>query len=191
MLLTDYPFGMLCFFTIQSNIAVLALIIYLLVTDKREISHNVLVIKLSVTVWIMLTFTVYGVLLAKYLPSGTISLPDYVGNFFVHMFTPVLMLLDFLLFDRTGKIRLRDGLWSFTLPFAYLVFVWIYSSLGGLFHYGGSTSHVPYFFMNISGVGITAYITYIAGIFIALLTIIFGLGFLHNLLQPKKKEALS
>ena len=89
----------------------------------------------------------------------------------VHIVTPVLVIVDWLLFIPKGEIKPYDPLLWALIPYAYLAFAFIYSAAGGRF----DGNPVPYPFMDASVNGVGGVIAWIAGLTVALI----GVGYVY------------
>lgn len=90
----------------------------------------------------------------------------------VHIVTPILVIVDWLLFVPKGRVRLFDPLLWTLVPYAYLLFAYVYSTLGGRFAAGAA---YPYPFMNVDENGLVGVFGWIAGLSVALV----GVGYLY------------
>ncbi len=86
----------------------------------------------------------------------------------VHIVTPMLVIIDWLLFVPKGRLRAHDPLLWALIPYAYLVFAFSYSALGGRFA-GGTTA--PYPFMDVAKNGVGGVAVWIAGLTVALVAV--------------------
>ena len=86
----------------------------------------------------------------------------------VHIVTPILVIVDWLLFVPKGRLRRYDPLLWAVIPYAYLVFAFGYSALGGRFA-GGTT--VPYPFMDVDANGVGGVALWIVGLTVALIAV--------------------
>jgi len=86
----------------------------------------------------------------------------------VHIITPILVIVDWLLFVPKGRLRPVDPLLWALIPYAYLVLAFSYSALGGRFA-GGTT--VPYPFMDVAKNGVGGVVAWIAGLTVALVAV--------------------
>lgn len=86
----------------------------------------------------------------------------------VHIITPLLVIADWLLFIPKGRLRPYDPLLWAIIPYAYLVFAFTYSALGGEFAPG---VRVPYPFMNVETNGLGGVVLWIAGLTVALVAV--------------------
>lgn len=139
------------FYTLQSNIWVLTLETYLLLhamwhrTKKTSKSPwNIGVFKYIFTVSIMLTFFVYWFMLAPYIAPKDILKPS---NLLLHAFSPILMLLDFLFFDREYVVPQNAMLLSLIPAIYYLMFILIRAEVSPVALTLGS--RYPYWFMDV------------------------------------------
>lgn len=86
----------------------------------------------------------------------------------VHIVTPLLVIVDWLLFVPKGRLRGYDPLLWALIPYAYLAFAFAYSALGGRF--AGGTA-VPYPFMDVETHGVGGVVAWIAGLTVALVAV--------------------
>ncbi|MDC7804560.1 Pr6Pr family membrane protein [Sphingomonas sp. BLCC-B65] len=86
----------------------------------------------------------------------------------VHIVTPILVIVDWALFVPKGRLGRYDPLLWALIPFAYLVFAYTYSALGGRFA-GGTT--VPYPFMDVARHGVGGVAAWIVGLTLALVAV--------------------
>ena len=108
----------------------------------------------------------------------------------VHIVTPVLVIVDWLLFIPKGEIKPYDPLLWALIPYSYLAFAFIYSAAGGRFD--GNT--VPYPFMDASVHGVGGVIAWIVGLTVALVGVGYGYYGLDRLLArvgPRRAAAAS
>lgn len=141
------------YFTIQSNILCFIyflVLVILTVTKKLKKNDFYYVSKGMVTMAITITFIVYHLVLV---PEGGIA--AYVGhnleNNFVHLFTPLLVMLDYILFAEKGHLKKNyPFIWNFVLV-AYTIFNVVYVLFGGRFSNG---TIYPYPCMNIDNLGL-------------------------------------
>jgi len=185
LLETDSAIQSISYFTWQSNIFVFLFFSYLLFKNK-ELSTKEQSIKAAVTIAILLTFVVYHTLLDPFFKSGEYN-PPFWRNFLVHTYTPLLVLLDYFLFDKKGKLQYRMVPYWLVIPFIYLIYANIYALLGGTFVFEDSISRFPYFVMNpdMIGWGLEIVFIIVISLFISLLSILFV--FLDKKIVEEKK----
>ncbi len=170
----------LSYFTIQSNILVFCFFLYLLF--QKETSDFVENLKGGVLISIMITFIVYHTLLAPFFDYN----PPFLNNFLVHTFTPLLVLLDYFLFDPKGKLEYKSIPFWLLVPIFYFIYANIYALLGGVFEYEDSVSRYPYFFMNPDSIGWLGVIFYVLGISVFVSLISTGYVYLDKLIVKEK-----
>lgn len=138
----------LTYFTILSNIFITTMLIIFLIKEIKNIKlQNVFYItKFLATISITLTFFVFLTLLAPTYPTGIIS--AYIGNdassLCVHFITPILSIIDFLLFDSEYKSKKIHAVYAVIPPILYVVFILILGSLGVRW----GVMYAPYNFLN-------------------------------------------
>jgi hypothetical protein len=147
----------LTFFTFQSNLMVIGCIGYAAWATWRKTPGPSPFLKGAVTLYITITCLVYNLILAK-APSTT---PDLMvvpviggaaGSDLLHILTPFMVVLDWLLFDAHGPLRWRDALIWISYPLAYLAFALIRGLLvKGPFLY--PYLHYPYSFLDVDHLG--------------------------------------
>lgn len=103
-----------------------------------------MVLKYIVTVAISLTFLVYWSMLAPYLDTNYLTM---LSNILVHAVTPILMMIDFFLFDRNFKLRKRAVLLTLIPPLYYLIFSLIRAEISSTTLTAGS--RYPYWFIDV------------------------------------------
>lgn len=141
------------YFTIQSNllcfIYFLGLVV-LTITKKLKKTDLYYISKGMVTMAITTTLIVYWFVLV---PEGGIE--AYIGhnleNNFVHLFTPLLVIFDYIIFEEKGHLKKNyPFIWSFVL-IAYLVFTILYVLVGGTFMNGDK---YPYPCIDVEKLGL-------------------------------------
>ncbi len=111
-------FGMLQFFTVDSNIlmGLVALIfavkeINILKGKLGSISTKLYIFKLMGTVGVTVTFLTVVCYLGQIVNGGLIMLLKN-SNLFFHLIIPVLSIITFVCFERTDKIKFKNSLWG-------------------------------------------------------------------------------
>ncbi len=174
--------SILAYYTLQSNIVCLLFFLFLIVAQlakwQRALSGRLCAtVKCACTMCILVTGLVFHFVLSPQMAPGSLwGNVFYPANFFVHTFTPAFVLLDYFLFDAKGRTRFTDPLLWMSIPYAYLLFVYVYKLLGGRFAAAGN---VPYFFLDTQQYGVGGVILWLAGITI----VIVGLWMLFVLLD--------
>ncbi len=138
-----FPGGLplLRYFTIQSNILVALATAYFLFFPR--FTRFRMIVRGAVLISILVTGVVFHLFLVPRMPEYFGSGVDLV-NHLTHTVAPLGFLLDYLLFDRKGLIRLSD------IPFwtIYPLLYWAVTIIQGVF-----TGFYPYFFMDVSKIG--------------------------------------
>ena len=180
------------FFTVQSNIFIIAMALIFLVNEvmvllkkKSFINQTLLHIKYTATVAITVTFLVFFTMLA---PLMGIDYLLSFNNFSLHAIVPILAIVDFFLFDTDIKLTYKTSLFATISPICYVIFVYI----GAIFKLKYSDNlYYPYFFLNIDTNGFffekgtMGVIPWI----IILLGFIIGLGCLYCLIMKLRQKA--
>lgn len=136
------------YFTTLSNVFVIIMLLLFLIKEIFNLKYKkyLYIIKFLSTISITLTFLVFLFLLAPTLDTGFINayLMNSAGSLCLHFITPVLSIIDFLLFDREYKLNKIHALYATIPPLLYVVFVVIGSQLG--LRWG--KMYAPYNFLN-------------------------------------------
>jgi hypothetical protein len=148
------------YFTIQSSLiagAVMALSGWWALTDKPE-TPTMARVRMSVVTFAVVVALVYNLLLRD--SAGSPLDAGYVWpvlpNELLHVWGPVLILLDWLFSKQSEAVRFRAAFWVWAFPFAWLAFSIIRGSITGWW---------PYWFIDPTGDGgIAGMLTYIFGI---------------------------
>lgn len=150
----------LIYYTIQSNILCLVVISMVIVDTiikiKREgiKGENISFPKLkgATTMAITVTFLVFHVILKPTLfDMGMGEYASSFGNISVHYVTPLMFILDWVLFDKKFVYKKTDPIIWTMIPLAYFVFAIIRAQIGGII--AGTDSRYPYFFIDIDQYG--------------------------------------
>ena len=99
--------------------------------------------------------------------QGDADIFSFTDNL-IHIITPCLVIGDWLLFVPKGTFRWIDPLRWTLIPYAYLVFGFIYGALGGDFTPGQT---YPYPFMNIEKLGLGGVALWIVALSAALVAV--------------------
>ena len=97
------------------------------------------------------------------------------ANFLVHTFSPLLVIVDYFLFDEKGNFKYFYPFIWLILPLNYIVYVYTYSSMGGKFYSIGGSRQFAYFFLDYEKIGYMGVLKWI--IIIAAFILIIGLVF--------------
>ena len=168
-------FGSFMYYTIQSNLLVVALFAMLVVRTAISLRDG----DQGSSGWfprfemvcaadVLVTFIVFWALLAGGLEA------DYLlsfENLAVHTVTPLLCLADYLLFTKPRHMRYRDVYLTCIYPLFYAAFVTIAGFAGHVYYYTTASAfssrlipvRFPYFFLDFDRIGNMVF-AYIAGI---------------------------
>lgn len=145
----------LTFFTNLSNIFIDAAMLIFIAQDlnmlksggRRPLANGWYVVKFMATISITLTFLVYMLLLAPTNEDGVIGsyLHNGGGSFCVHFVTPVLAILDFMLYDYRMESSRKHVFFAVIPPLCYVGLVCILAACG-MRWYGDM--YAPYNFLN-------------------------------------------
>ncbi len=196
----------LTFFTNLSNIFIDVAMLVFIAQDismlknggKTPLSNGWYVIKFMATISITLTFLVYLLLLAPTNENGPLYayFHDGAGSFGVHFVTPVLAIIDFLLFDYRMKSNRKHVLFAVIPPLCYVGLV-VFLAACGVRWYGNM--YAPYNFLNFGaptgwfGFDIKQMSSYSLGIgafymIVVLLLIFLGIGKLYLALKDLRRK---
>ncbi len=177
-----WGWGSFMYYTIQSNLLAVALFALLTIgtwrglrEDGRSGSAGYFArFEMICTVDLLLTFFVYWILLAptSFSMDGGYSLWTF-DNIAVHAVTPLLCLLDYVLFTQPRHLKYLDTYLVCVYPLFYVAFTSVAGLLGYVYYTAsadGMPVRFPYFFFDFDriGIGALAYIAVLLGIFIML-----------------------
>ena len=195
--------GTFMFYTLQSNLLAVILFALLAIRTAKSLREGpqgnagwyprfemVCVVNLLVTLivfWSLLA----GFLSASYLWS--------FENIAVHTVTPLLCLVDYLLFTKARHLKYRDVYYTCIFPLFYVAFTSIAGLAGYTYHYTATFDSIfdaaplyiepvrfPYFFLDFDRIGLMA-LVYIAGI--SVFIILLGHG-MYLVDRKVRKDAL-
>lgn len=168
---------LISYYTMQSNIICLIAFILFGVKDLKRYnvpkSNWYYVMKGMVTIAILVTAIMYlTTLLPNEFPMYMISSKGMtgkkLGNLLVHVISPILVLLDYVLIDEKGRFKFFYPFIWLLIPVGYVCFV--YSGLGRFYSIGGSRKF-GYFFLDYQKIGRQVVITWILGIAIGIVIV--------------------
>lgn len=111
------------FFTVDSNIfmGIIALVFVILQIKKQEITKNMYRLKLMSTSSVSLTFIIVFTYLGPISKDGIKSMLQN-SNMFFHLIIPVLSIINFITFEKTDKLKLKDTLYGTIPTIIYAIF---------------------------------------------------------------------
>ena len=182
---------LLSYYTTQSNVICLMIFIVFLIKDIKKYdsqkSNWYYILKGMVTIAILITAIIYlTTLLPNKLPMYTISARGMtskkLGNILVHIISPILVLLDYIVFDEKGNFKLFYPLIWLLIPVGYICFV--YSGKGHFYGIGGSRTF-GYFFLDYQKIGIQMTTIWIVGIAVGIIILGYFLVWIDKKLVRK------
>ncbi len=161
--------SVLSFYTTQSNLLVLVFYIgYFIarkINSKVEKTNTYHLIKGLVVMAIALTFIVYTISLQPndfFMDVKTASSDIFrLSNILVHFVTPIMVILDYFLFDEKGYYKKYYAFIWIIFPALYPVYVFVYSHLGGRFFSIGGSEKYAYFFLDVDKIGVIGVTSYL------------------------------
>lgn len=149
--------ALLSYFTMQSNIICLVAFIIFIVLDfiKKDYKNGdgYYIIKGAITIAILVTGIVYNIALSPMNFKMDFQTSTEISTLLVHLFSPILVFLDYLLFDKKGNFKLCYPIFWLVIPLNYIIYVYLYSSLGGKFFGIGGSREFAYFFLDYNKIG--------------------------------------
>lgn len=162
------------YYTVLSNMLCLVWMVILVVRTLRDLradgargwSTPSPRFSAAVAFAITVTMLIYLIVLVpEAFTQNTGYTPFTLTDNLIHIVTPILAIVDWLVFVPHGRIRALDPLLWALLPYAYLAFAFVYGGLGGTF--GGGTRY-PYPFMDVDRNGVDGVVLWIVGLTVAL-----------------------
>lgn len=184
------------FYTLQSNLWVfileLVLLLLTIIEDVKQVSiikEKMVVLKFVMTVAILVTFIVYWSMLAPYVAQKNVLA---LSNVILHAISPILMLVDFLVFDREYTFKKNNVYLTIIPPLYYLIFSMVRAEISDTVFTQGS--RYPYWFIDIDTFGWLGNINGPGVIYWAILVLIgvealgFGLYKIYIISEKNRKE---
>lgn len=114
--------GMFKFYTVDSNMLMgfISLLFVILQLTKKEITKNMYRLNLMATTSVGLTFLIVFTYLGQISPGGIKSMLQN-SNLFFHLIIPVLSIINFTIFERTNKLKIKDTLYGIIPTVIYAV----------------------------------------------------------------------
>ena len=157
IMMVHWPIGF-TFFTQLSNIfAAVVITIQLIYENKRDADDTVgyarfiLILKFMASVSLFVTFIVFLLFLAPFVPGGIIAayLQDHCASLCMHLFTPLLIGCDLFICDRNRDWKSVPA-WCSAVPFlVYFLFILTLGACGFRWRFAnGTVLSAPYAFLN-------------------------------------------
>lgn len=136
-------------------------------------NDQIISLKFYTTIIILVTFIVYNFILADNMfEEGWNNL----GNITKHIVCPLMVVIDFFIFDEHHTLRWYDPLLSTVLPLIYVAFILIRGAILPA-NYQGTI--YPYFFLNVEELGFGGVLTWVS-ILVVVFVVIGYLFYLWN-----------
>jgi hypothetical protein len=159
------------YFTIESNLIVLAVVITLLIRPDRDGAFW-RVIRLDALLGIFITGLVFAIVLA---PQVHVTGAAMVANIGFHYITPLATLLAWIFFGPRPRIRWHTVAAAFIWPVLWLVYT---------FAHGAATGWYPYPFLDAAKKGYASALTSTVFVVLIALVLAVALKFLDRLPSP-------
>ena len=170
--------ALMSYYTLQSNVICLIAFMIILILEllnKQYQTDIYYLIKGGLVITIAITAIIYHIALA---PGGfqMDALQNSINNkqlanFLVHTVSPILVLLDYVLFDEKGHFKLFYPILWLIQPLNYVVYVYTYSNLGGSFYNIGGSRRFAYFFLDYKKLGYLEVLKWLIVIILGILII--------------------
>ena len=161
--------ALMSYYTLQSNLICLiafVIIVVLKIRKKNDNNEIYFLVKGAVTIAIVITAVVYHVALA---PNSIAN--KVLADTFVHTISPILVVIDYFLFDEKGNMKYYYPVIWLIIPLNYVVYVYTYSNFGGRFYSIGGSKKFAYFFLDYTKIGCKGVATWLLFIALAILAI--------------------
>lgn len=159
------------YFTVQSNLLVLAAAVSLVIRPHRD-GPVWRVLRLDALLGIAVTGVVFATLLSDLVQHSGIGTWFNAG---FHQFSPVLALAGWLLFGPRPRIDARTIRWAFVWPVAWLAYTMVHGAITGWY---------PYPFLNADKLGYGQVGITLVIILVAALATAFALRTIEHWLPP-------
>lgn len=177
----------LSYYTMQSNVLCMfyffACGTWLILHKNSENSTFWPRMKGALVLCILVTGLVYHFLLA----GGDFKMAantQSIANIIVHYLVPLLVFVDWLLFDNKGVYQKYDPFLWLVIPYAYMIYAFIAAQIGDGIGYGGS--RYPYFFIDIDVYGIWQVALNVVLLSVGFLALGYVIKFIDHLMGKKR-----
>ena len=181
LLKTSSAISLLSYYTSQSNIiCCLAFICFSVmeIQDKERkyrSSDVYYLVKGALIIMIFLTTFCYHIALAPFGFDMDLLHRDLlikqIANFFLHTLSPVMVILDYFLFDEKGNLKKYYPFIWILFPLNYVAYVYFYAAHGGKFFGIGGSERFAYFFLDYVELGVWGVTKWIGIILLGLLLV--------------------
>ena len=148
----------MAYYTLQVNVISLATFVIFEILDflKKQYkdSYVYYLIKGELIVSVVLMMIVYVVALTPKHFQMT-QTKNKIADIFVHVISPIMIIIDYALFDEKGNFKYYYPIIWTLFPITYVIFVYTYSYFGGKFYNIGGSKKYAYPFLDFERYGIT------------------------------------
>lgn len=184
------------YYTLQSNIICAVVMLMLIINNIKALrkgekwgrQEKYIVLEFGVSIWILITCLVYNILLGS--PFELEYWTKSLHNPILHLFGPVMFILDFFLFAKHGKIKNWSPMLSVVYPYFYIVYIVIRGIILGNIYNGNIPEEFvvyPYFFLDVNELGYRGMLWWVAKLTVAFVAIGFIFLGIDKLLARKTK----
>jgi len=155
------------YFTVLSNVLVCVVAVLLVIAPARD-GRLFRIARLDALLCIAVTGIVYNTVLTGLVE---LSAAGAVSNFLLHVLTPVLVVVGWLLFGPRPRIDRRTIWWSAVPPLAWIAYTFVR---------GAIVDWYPYPFLDVGANGYVASLVSTALVAVVFLALAFGAGWLDQ-----------
>lgn len=196
---TSSAISLASYYTLQSNILCLIAFVCYTVMEIRdkEVSYRTngdvyFLLKGAIIMGIFITFVSYHIALAPF-GFNMESLHRHtaikkVANFFVHTCSPLMVMMDYFLFDVKGRFKKYYPFLWLVFPLNYVGYVYYYSSHGGNFFGIGGSKEFAYFFLDYHEIGVVGVMKWLVFMALCVLAVGYLLVYVDKKLGKKSKN---
>jgi hypothetical protein len=151
------PFEIMSYFTTLVNgYAVISYLFFIFNLIVKKYPSSLLVfIKQNLMVFLLLTLMVYSFVLIPYISDNQLNYQIFsLKDIVIHYAVPLLVVVDYALFSPKGQIKKSYLFINLLGLVVYLLYLYLYTSLGGRFTLNGTLTIYPYFFLDIPTLGV-------------------------------------
>ena len=107
------------------------------------------------------------------------------ANLLVHTISPILVVMDYFLFDKKGHFKYFYSIIWLVIPLNYIVYVYTYGARGGKFFSIGGSKKFAYFFLDYEKIGYSGVAKWIAFMTVCILFLSIVLIFIDRRMRDK------
>lgn len=185
------PFDILIYYTGISNIICFITSIFMLIDEYKDNKEDKKIVNFRVKgiVFMMIALTLllyHFLLLPKNLAEKGFIETWTWQNIITHYLTPLLIIFDWILFDRKGQYQRKEPILWLIIPYTYFLYAIIRAQLFGKIK--GKDRRYPYFFIDIDNLGIINVLKYVIIITIFFIILGYIIYFIDHKLAEKVKN---